>query len=398
MVKLVLAKKEAVELFGSEDCKRHFLKYGKFTNKDIEISLINEMKRYYDTVESVKPAKGRGYVYELSGEKDEPTPKEDGRISNGAWSNPYIKNMDIMVVSVLEQGLVEETAQTLSKWCFDFGLISLKIYELLPAKYNQHFKEQCLQELKENNIISEGEDRILNDFIYQLKTLQSQLAGTLKRMQKANLIEYYSVPKGYVEEDDKTINLHESTVKKILTLQRELMERYNVSDWYLNTFYNSSRSREYRDEWKKGLALITDENENIIGLSYWYKTYAIILKARKKKIIHYLEKYNMGVIEQFKKDTQVFIEENENKFHKNRHDYVVSEAQKREDNFLSEKIKVIELDKSVKEIYDSNTREVKYYNKRQDYTYDEKYYALYFDRLYTQRIKELQEYYGHTFK
>lgn len=397
MEKTILTKKEAVELFGSEDCQKHFATYKKFTNKDLEKSLINEMRRYYYSVEVVKPEKGRGFVYELSGKKDVVTPKEDGRIKNGAWSS-YTKNMDIMVVSVLEQGLVSETAQTLSKWCLDFGAISSNMFELLPARYNEHYKEQCLQELKDNEIIHEGEDRILIDFIYELKTIQNQLAGTLKRMQKVNIIEYYSVPKGYVEEGGKTINLHESTVKKILTLQRKLMEHYNVDQWYLDTYYNAKKSREYRKEWEKRLALITDENGVVIGLSYWYRTYAIILKARKKKIIHYLEKYNNVVIEQFKKDEQAFLNENERTFHNNRHDYVVNEAQKKEDKFLSEKTKVIELDESVKEIYGATTREEKYYNKRHNFTYDAGYYALYFERLYAQRIKELQEYYGHTFK
>lgn len=398
MVKLVLAKKEAVELFGSKDCKRHFLKYGKFTNKDIEISLINEMKRFYNTVEIVKPEKGRGYVYELSGEKDVPTSKEDGRISNGAWSNPYIKNMDIMVVSVLEQGLVEGTAQTLSKWCLDFDLINSATYELLQARYKDYMRSQHLQDLKENRIIFEGEDRILDDFTYIVKEITNQLAGTLNRMRKAEIIEYYPVYKGHVEETDKTINLHEDTVKQILILKRTLMEQYDVTDWYISLYKNAKKTKAYIQAWKVGLAQVTDEEGEFLGLDYFYIAYAITLKARKKKIIHYLEKYNKEVTEQFKKDSQVFLNENENMFHKSRHDYVVNEAQKGEDNFLSEKTKVIELDESVWGIYEATTREVKYFNKRHDYTYDEEYYALYFDRLYAKRIKELQEYYGHTFK
>jgi len=397
MGKLIVTKKEAVELFGSEDCKKHFANYKKFTNKDLEKSLIKEMKRYYDSVEIVKPERGRGYVYELSGKKDVVTPKEDGRIRNGAWSSPYTKNMDIMVVSVIEQNLVTETAQVLSKWCLDFGLITPKMYEILPAKYNEHYKEQCLKELKDNNIIREGEERVLNDFINDLKLLQNQLAGTLQRMQRANIIEYFPVHKGYVAEGDKTINLHENTVKKILTLQRELMEHFDVNDWYLRTYYNARKSREYREEWKLRLAQVTDENGMVLGLDYWYTTYAIILKARKKKIISYLEKYNKEVIEQFKQDEQGFLNNNEITFHNNRHDYVVNEAQKKEDNFLSEKTKIVELDESVVKIYGETTREEKYFNNRHDFTYDGNYYALYFDRLYAQRIKELQEYYGHTF-
>lgn len=392
MKKTIITKKEAVELFGSEECKNHFAKYKKFTNKDLENSLIKEMRRYYDFVEVVKPEKGRGYVYEVSGKKDVITLKEDGRINNGAWSNPYTKNMDIMVVSVLEQGLVTETAQVLSKWCLEFGLITPEMFKLLPAKYNQHYMEQCLQELKDNKIICEGEDRILNDFLYEMKTLQNQLAGTLKRMQKAEIIEYYPVYKGFIEEGGKTINLHENTVKKILSLQRNLMELYNVNEWYLRTYDNTKKAREYREEWNKRLEEVTDENGTVLGLSYWYTAYAIILKARKKRIIRYLEKYNKEVIEQFKIDEELFLIENEVAYRNKRNNYVIGNAQKREDKFLEPRVK--------ENLYaeELGGRQVAYRPNREDYTYNKEYYALYFDRLYAQRIKELQEYYGYTFK
>lgn len=62
------------------------------------------------------------------------------------------------------------------------------MFNLLAAKYkNDHYREQCLQELRGYKIIREGEDRILNDFIHEIKYIQNQLANTLKRMQKANI-------------------------------------------------------------------------------------------------------------------------------------------------------------------------------------------------------------------
>lgn len=211
MEKIIITKREAVELYGSEDCKRHFTKYRKFTNKDIEFSLIKEMRRYYDSVEVIK--QDRSYVYELSGKKDVVTPKEDGRINNGAWG-PYTKNMDIMVVSVLEQGLVAETAQSLSKWAVDFGAITPAEYELLQARYKDYLRSQHLQDLKDNKIIFEGEDRLLDDFTYIVKEINNQLAGTLNRMKKAEIIEYYPVYKGHVMETNETIKLHEVLLNK----------------------------------------------------------------------------------------------------------------------------------------------------------------------------------------
>ena len=86
-----------------------------------------------------------------------------------------------MVVSVLEQSLINDTAQTLSKWCLDFGLITTSMYELIRSKHDQGLKDKHLKILKNNNVIKHGEERVVNDFIHGFKTLQQQLAGTLNR-------------------------------------------------------------------------------------------------------------------------------------------------------------------------------------------------------------------------
>ncbi|RCX24611.1 hypothetical protein DEU47_104705 [Bacillus sp. AG236] len=388
----IITKKQAVELFGSEACKKHFEKYKKFTNKDLEKALIKEMKRYYTLVKIAKPQKGRGYVYELSAKKDVITVKEDGRSSNGAWSIPYTKNMDIIVVSALEKSSIPNNAQLLSKWCLDFCLITKEMYALLPAKYNEHYREQCLQKLKDNRVICEDEDRILNDFIYDTKVLQNQLAGTLKRLQKIDIIEYSPVYKGFIKEDGRTINLHENVVKKILLLQESLMDFHSVNDWYLRTYYNSKKAREYQEEWNRRLNQVKDVDGTLLGLNYWYTTYEIIPKARKGMIINYLEKYNKEVIEHFKIDEESFLRENEVTYHSKRNKYVVSNAQKREGKFLEPKVKP---NLYVEEV---GGKQVSYKPIKEDYTYNQAYYALYFNRLYAQRIKGLQEYYSSSFR
>lgn len=388
----IITKKQAVELFGSEACKKHFEKYKKFTNKDLETSLIKEMKRYYTLVKIVKPQKGRGYVYELSAKKDVITVKEDGRSSNGAWSIPYTKNMDIIVVSALEKSLVTNNAQLLSKWCLDFGLITKKMYALLPAQYNEHYREKCLEELKKQNLVHEGEDRILNDFISDTKAIQNQLAGTLKRIQKADIIEYHTVYKGVINKDKKTINLHENIVKKILLLQRDLMELYNVNQWYLRTYYNTKKTREYQEEWKERLAKITDENGTFLDLNYWYATYTIAPKEKKLKVLKYLEIYNKEAIEQFKIDKELFLKENKIAYYSKRNAYVISNAQKRAHKFLEPRLK--------NNLYEGEMggKQVRYRPIKEDYTYNEEYYALYFNGLYARKIKDLQECYGYIFE
>ncbi|USK82633.1 hypothetical protein LHV56_12465 [Peribacillus frigoritolerans] len=318
----------------------------------------------------------------------EKTVNVGARISNGAWRS-YTKNMDIMVVSVLEQSLINDTAQTLSKWCLDFGLITTSMYDLIRSKHDQNLKDKHIQILKNNNVIKNGEERVVNDFIHGFKTLHQQLAGTLDRMEKLEIIEYYPVYKGKVIGKEAPINLHENTVNKILQLERRLMDTYDVDDWYLQKVYNSPKSRAYRKDWKEQLAEITDENGVVLKLDYHFKLYAIILKARKKKIIKYLETYNKEAIEQFKKDEFLFLNENEVNYLEERKKVVVENAEKEEGNFLKPRVNKLESE------FGGQTKNT--VPTRSDYVYDEDYYALYFDRLYAQRIKELQEFYGHNF-
>lgn len=386
----IITKAEAVDLHGSEGQKRHFEKYGKFTNKNLENALIDVLKRTYESFEVIK--EGRANLYKLGKKRDMPLEKTvnvGARISNGAWGN-YTKNMDIMVVSVLEQGLINDTAQTLSKWCLDFGMITQSMYDLIRSKHDEALKDKQLQILKNNNVINDGEERIVNDFIYGLKTLQQQLAGTLNRMEKLEIIEYYPVFKGKIEGKEAPINLHEDTVNKILQLERMLMDTHDVDDWYLQKLYNSPKSRAYRKDWKEKLAEITDENGIVLRLEYHFKLYAIMLKARKKKIIKYLETYNKEAIEHFKKDEILFLNENEVIYHKERKKVVIENAVKEQENFLKPRVNKLESQFGGQTKYIVPTRS--------DYVYDEDYYTLYFDRLYAQRIKELQEFYGHNFK
>ncbi|WP_271854196.1 hypothetical protein [Planococcus maritimus] len=383
-----MTKKEAVELHGSIDCKNHFTKYKKFTNKDIEQSLIKTLNQVYESVEIIK--QGRAYVYQLGAKRKELATREDKRITNGAWSIAYTRNLDIMVVSALEQNEVADSAQTLSKWSLDFGLIEPKLYDLINSRYSESLKEQHLTELRRVNIIGLGQERIVNDFIKYTQYLHSHLANTLERMKKAGIIEYYPVPMGFIGGEEGTVRLHESTVKKILSLQRKLMDKHDVGEWYLNTYLNAQKTKNYLAEWKEELLQITDENGQILGLSYWYKTYAIMLKARKNKIITYLEKYNQDVIQFYRDNEESFISTNLKAFVEERGRYVEEIAKKSEIRFLQPRTMRTTLE-------DLGGKDLIRLPKVDDYTYNVEYYELYFKNLYSLKISELQKYYEHKF-
>jgi hypothetical protein len=395
MKETILTKAEAVAKYGSDDCKNHFLKYRKFTNKKIENALIKTLEQYYISVDIVK--QGRANVYRLGEERKEKVERKrnlGGNISNGAWKIAYTKNLDIIVVSHLENKKVITGAQTLNKWCLDFGLISNEMYHLVMSKYNDTAKKNHVKKLKQNNIIKEGQERIIDDYIETFQNLQGQLVSALNRMQKLNIIEYYPVIKAVLK-NGETINLHEITYQELLSKKRELMKKYDVDEWYLNTYKNSKKSINYMVEWAEVLDNIKDLGGNVLKLDYYYTAYAIMLKATEKKIINYLRTYNKDVIQAFESNQTSFLNNNELFFHDKRKDFIYEKAEVKTDNFLNGTVppkKVRDLQKEL------GGKLKRFYHPRiEDFTYDEDYYRLFFEGLYAQKIKELQEHYNVNF-
>ena len=378
--------KEFINRFGTDKQKQSLINGNGNVNKRTFDSVKKEASRYYDSI----TVEGRGAkrVITCAKEKDVATEKEDGRVSNGAWTIPYMKNLDVVVVSVLEQGLEKSTAQTLASWAKDFGVITEKMHDLLLSRHHKGLRETYVNDLKDNSIIGENEDRIVDDFAQTVKELTKQVAGTLERMRKIGIIEYYPVYKGHIAENNRTINLHEDVYKQVVSLKRRLMEHYDVSEWYISTYKNSSKTVRFKKEYSEQLAFVEDENGETLGLDYYYTTYAVILKARKKKIIRYLEKYNKEAIEHFKQDELRFLIENEIKFHSKRREHVINEAQKHMDKFMKPR-------EYENELYEEfGGKKKKRVPKVEDYAYDEDYYKLYFEDLFVKRIGELQDYYG----
>lgn len=380
----MLTKEEAVNLYGSDRCQEHYAKNKKFKNKNVEKSLIKTLEQHFESVEIVKV--GRATLYEVGPQRVSVENRLDNRLSNGSWNIPYTKKLDVMVISVLEQGKITAVSQTLSSWCLDFGLITERMYELILSEHDADIRKKHINVLRSITSLKNGEERVLNDYLLQVKDLQSQLAGALNRMKKLDIIEFYEVPKGYSLSQQKTINLHESTVKEIISLERRLLEKYGVDKWYIYTYQKDKKSIQYMEEWKGELGNITDENGKALNLKYWFKAYAIILKGSKKKIITYLERYDKVSTITFSNDEAKYLQLNELAYFYERNEHVIKVASKKQSKFLEPRNKNKYTDEyGGKELLQEPSIE--------DYPYDQAYYALYFERTYIQRLSELQAYY-----
>lgn len=387
----IFERLDVVKEYGSNEQIRHFEKWGKWKNKDTQVSFEKTLDEIFGdgNWETVKD--GRKTMYKLSEKLIERAIRDDKRVSNGAWKIPYTKNLDTMVVAVLELGIEKEDAQTLSNWSVDFGAITLEQHDILTSRYHDGLRQYYVNDALGKKVIFSGEERVFDDYALFIKELTQQIAGTLNRMEKLGIIDVSKVYNGWVEGKKEPIELHYTTYKKILELRRTLLEQYDLNEWYLETYKNAKKSVEYYKNFKEQLAQITDEDGNILNLTNYYITYAIMLKARKKKILRYLEKYNPEAIEQFNDDKERFLLDNKKDFGEKRIKHIENEAQKKVDSFMLPRVFNGEM---IKEIGGK-------INKRQpmesDYTYDKEYYNLYFDDLLTKRMLDLEKLYGYDF-
>jgi len=328
------------------------------------------------------------------GRKETSNIREDKRISNGTWKIPYTKNLDIIVVSHLENLNIAVGEQTLNKWCLDFGLINESTYQLVKSKNNLKAKDSHIEKLKEKKIINNGQERIINDYIDYVKELQKQLAGTLERMKKINIINFTEKIVGVNEEGQK-VELDGITIDRLQRKNRELKEVYQVDTWTINTLTNKKNVKEFNEEWRNFLHTITNVAGEPLELDFYYTAYIINLKATKKKIIKYLGKYNNEVIEVFKDNPEQFVINNKNDFQQKRNVFVYDRAYKKEQNFLDGKSYKKQNEELLEE-FGGKEKKV-FIPQPENFTFDEEYYQLYFQYLYATKIKDLQEYYNHTF-
>lgn len=389
-----MTKSEAVELFGSEKCKEHFSKYGKFKNTNLENSLIRTLDQYYTSVEKIK--QGNSYAYELGEKRSEVEERVDYRISNGVWSKQYTKNIDIIVVSAIESRVLTEASQSLSKWAFDLGLITPAMYSVLPAKYNEYVKAKHMDSLKEKKVLRSSNDRILGDYIALVKEINFQLAGSLTRLRKLGVLNFNRVHKGHIEGRDEIILLHEDTFNEIEKIKIFLMEKHKVNSWYISTFKYAKKVKEFNEEWKAELAAVEDENGEMLGLDYYYTEYAIHPKQVQKPILKYLNVFDKDAIEAYMDDEKAFQILNQSAYQRNYNEYVTNKAFETEERMLQSKTKTYKIEDEFLQIFYGEEYTETYSIEPEDIKGDMDYYMLFNNREYADQIIKLHEYYTKT--
>lgn len=212
--------KDFILRFGTEKQINSFKESGmKNINKRVLDSICKEAKRFYESI--IITGRGSDRIITCSEEIEIPLHKVDKRMKNGAWSNKYTINLDIVVANQLN--LISNKAlfipQTMKKWAMSFNIITQKEYILLNSKYHVDDYYNEVNEAIEANIIKKGTEKILLDYSVTLQNTVSEFASSLSRMQKANIIHLETYYMGHKPKTNDVINISESEFNQVEKLE-----------------------------------------------------------------------------------------------------------------------------------------------------------------------------------
>ena len=322
---------ELVEEYGTEVQKELLQKYGNLNKRSFD-SIIKSVEQDWELIE----VEGRGSKRKIkcSGKHEDKAMKKDGRVRSGRQQVEHRIPMDIIVATHLEYNMTEQASMSLGKWAVEFGVITELENELLRSRYNSVLRQKHIDMVIEHGILEEDQMQLLDEFTAHCLEIYGQLAKTLEHMKKCGIILFYENWMGYGK--DGKVDINPEIMKKIQKTRRDLMKKHDVVEFNLTAHYNAKKVKNFKREWKQALAEVKDEFGNVLGIKYYWKEYAVILKASSKAVQRYLEMYCSDALEAYVNDKDLFINENEADYVLKRKANIMKKAEKRHKQKLKE--------------------------------------------------------------
>lgn len=384
----VFTLEELVKEYGTTVQKQSFEKKGNLNKRSFD-SIIKSVEQDWEFI----IVEGRGSKRKIicSGKREVKAMKKDGRVRSGREQIEHRIPMDVIVAVHLENNMIEQASMSLGKWAVEFGLITRLEYDLLRSRHSSKEYQKHINMVIERGIIEEGQTKLLDEFMAHCLGIYRQLVRTLEHMKKCGIILFYENWMGYGE--DGRISISPEIMKQIQKIRRELMKKYDVVEFNLVAHRNAKKVKNFKCEWKKMLAEIKDENGNKLGIKYYWKEHAVILKATSKAVYRYLEMYCVDALEAYMNDKGVFINESGLEYKVKRKASIMKRAERRHLQMLKEYSKKIEfVDAAEEEI-------IRHFYTQQELEdilagYDLEYKQLHLNKLYMERMGQLFDLYN----
>ncbi|PDY83595.1 hypothetical protein [Bacillus cereus] len=377
-----------VKEYGTIVQKQSFKKNGNLNKRSFD-SIIKSVEQDWEFIK----VEGRGSKRKIicSGKREVKAMKKDGRVRSGREQIEHRIPMDVIVAVHLENDMTEQASMSLGKWAVEFGLITRLEYDLLRSRHSSKEYQKHINMVIERGIIEEGQTKLLDEFMANCLGIYRQLVRTLEHMKKCGIILFYENWMGYGE--DGRISISPEIMKRIQKIRRELMKKHEVVEFNLVAHRNAKKVKNFKCEWKQMLAEIKDESGNKLGIKYYWKEHAVILKATSKAVHRYLEMYCVDALEAYMNDKEVFINESGVEYKVKRKASIMKRAEKRHLQMLKEYSKKIGfVDAAEEEI-------IRHFYTQQELEdilagYDLEYKQLHLKKLYMERMGQLFDLYN----
>jgi hypothetical protein len=234
--------------------------------------------------------------------------------------------MDIIVATNLEYDMMKQASMSLGKWAVEYGLITKLEFDLLRSRHKNSLRQVHIDLAIESGIIEVDHKKLLDELILYCLEMYGQLAKTLDHMKKCGIILFYENWIGYSKDGKSSIS--PDIMKNIQKTRRDLMKKHNVVEFNLTAHRNARKVINFKDEWKQALAKVKDEFGNALDIKYYWKEYAVILKATSKAVQRYLETYCEEALEAYV-NKNLFINQNKTNYVDKRKANFVKKIEKR---------------------------------------------------------------------
>lgn len=416
-----LSKRDAIEQYGTNKQKEHFKKYGRIVSARVEEALFRTLAQNFNSVERVK--KGRSIIYVVSEKRTVIESRIDNRSSNGSHLRvPYSHEMDLAIIAYLE-GLSANRdfePKTVANWMSAIGVVTESMHDAYLSQFNDVVKRLHLQELIEESVLVQGEERIFDDYINFHETVKRNMGSSFARLLKSKIIKSkefdYAVVKHYAPDRDVYSNgeleLIEEEHMEILAstslmfkdTQRRLQSEMGLSyhDIKFNSKLKQKEIKEYYEElnneskfllepkYKGGYSVITNV----------YRKHSFFMRANAINVIKYIKSKILPLSEN-KETIEMMIKKYEDEASRFNYDAILDSFQTNKETALTHRAKQNEkkfldyLEKENKKIEEDNEFGGEYKTATELHTESPKngnYYRSFIDGVYPNKIGGVDRY------
>lgn len=315
---------------------------GNLNKRQFE-SLLKEMKCYYEVV--LYEGKGRDRIIFTDKKRKIPIRKEDKRQFNKGIAPPHSKHLALMVMSKIYS--IDNVPRTRNSWAIFFGLISSAEQDILKGIYNVEELLPYKKYLIELGIIAEGEENVIRDIAYSLRNVsQGQLQTVIRQAKELQLISVNSSWKGKVKGLKEPIDIDKLLADEINSTEIKLLKKHGINKSEALFLKNSKKVREFNSEWLDYIKNVKDEEGNPLRLQYIYEVFQITCLNDNA--------FDVFINTHYPNDANFFNElENEQHYHNKLCDYIVENAQKKQNKKkLESNSKNLSIDEQTKDVLD----------------------------------------------